>query len=142
MGVPAATGGHDRRRSGAILPTMLAAVGVVFGDIGTSPLYTLRVAPEAQGSALTQADLLGIISLIFWALVLAVSVKYVTFVMRADNRGEGGIFALLAMLPRRSKAGIGIVALLVIAGAALLFGVISALAMLAAYFLRRRFGPA
>jgi KUP system potassium uptake protein len=122
MGVPAATGGHDRRRSGAILPTMLATVGVVFGDIGTSPLYTLRVAPEAQGSALTQADLLGIISLIFWALVLAVSVKYVTFVMRADNRGEGGIFALLAMLPRRSKAGIGIVALLVIAGAALLFG--------------------
>jgi KUP system potassium uptake protein len=101
---------------------MVAAVGVVFGDIGTSPLYTLRVAPEAQGSPLTEGDLFGIISLIFWALILAVSVKYVTFVMKADNRGEGGIFALLALLPRRSKAGIGLVALLVLAGAALLFG--------------------
>jgi KUP system potassium uptake protein len=121
-GLPAAAGGREHRHSGRLLPTVLAAVGVVFGDIGTSPLYTLRVTPEAQGLALTQADLFGIISLIFWALILAVSVKYVTFVMRADNHGEGGIFALLALLPRRSKPGIGIVALLVIAGAALLFG--------------------
>jgi KUP system potassium uptake protein len=107
----------------ALVPTALAAVGVVFGDIGTSPLYTLRVAPDALGTALTRGDVFGVVSLIFWALVLAVSVKYVLFVMRADNRGEGGILALLALLPRRDpKAAIGVVALLVIAGAALLFG--------------------
>jgi KUP system potassium uptake protein len=108
----------------SLLPTALGALGVVFGDIGTSPLYTLQVAADAQpGVPLTRADMLGVISLILWALVLAVSVKYVTFVMRADNHGEGGILALLALLPRRpAGAGVGIVALLVIAGAALLFG--------------------
>jgi KUP system potassium uptake protein len=113
----------DAPHASALLPTALAAIGVVFGDIGTSPLYTLQVAPEAQGEALSRADLFGVVSLILWALVLAVSLKYVTFVMRADNGGEGGILALLALLPRRDpKAGIGIIALLVLAGAALLFG--------------------
>jgi len=109
---------------GALFPTALGAIGVVFGDIGTSPLYTLLVASDAQpGVPLSRADVFGIISLILWALVLAVSVKYVTFVMRADNNGEGGILALLALLPRRAAAlGIGFTALLVIAGAALLFG--------------------
>jgi KUP system potassium uptake protein len=101
----------------------MAAIGVVFGDIGTSPLYTLQVAPNALGGALSRADVFGVISLIVWALILAVSVKYVVFVMRADNRGEGGILALLALLPRRDpKASIGVIALLVVAGAALLFG--------------------
>ena len=72
---------------------------------------------------LDRADVFGVISLILWALILAVSVKYVTFVMRADNNGEGGILALLALLPPRPRdAGIGAIALLVIAGAALLFG--------------------
>jgi KUP system potassium uptake protein len=114
---------HDAGRPDALLPTAVAAIGVVFGDIGTSPLYTLQVAPESQGTPLSPADVYGIISLILWALVLAVSIKYVTFVMRADNRGEGGILALLALLPRRDrKAGIGLIALLVLAGAALLFG--------------------
>jgi KUP system potassium uptake protein len=116
----AQTDGHAHQ--GALVPTAFAAIGVVFGDIGTSPLYTLQVAPDSQGGPLDRADLFGVISLILWALILAVSVKYVTFVMRADNRGEGGILALLALLPRRTKAGIGVVALLVIAGAALLFG--------------------
>jgi KUP system potassium uptake protein len=116
--LPAPHGTH----SSALIPSAFAAVGVVFGDIGTSPLYTLQVAPDAQGGALSRADLFGVISLILWALILAVSVKYVTFVMRADNRGEGGILALLALLPPRGKASIGAIALLVIAGAALLFG--------------------
>jgi KUP system potassium uptake protein len=102
--------------------TSLSAIGVVFGDIGTSPLYTLRVAPEAQRGALASADIFGIVSLILWALILAISVKYVTFVMRAGNRGEGGIFALLALMPRRDSKAIGTAALLVIVGAALLFG--------------------
>jgi KUP system potassium uptake protein len=114
---------HTEGHVGPLLPTALGAIGVVFGDIGTSPLYTLQVAPESQGSPLGREDVFGVISLILWALVMAVSVKYVTFVMRADNRGEGGILALLALLPKASPgAKIGIVSLLVIAGAALLFG--------------------
>jgi KUP system potassium uptake protein len=105
------------------VPTAIAAVGVVFGDIGTSPLYTLQVAPDSQGAPLSRADVFGVISLILWALFLAVSIKYVICVMRADNRGEGGILALLALLPKRDpRLGIGVVALLVIGGAALLFG--------------------
>jgi KUP system potassium uptake protein len=119
-----AAAGHDGHPHAALLPTALGAIGVVFGDIGTSPLYTLGVASDAQpGVPLDRADVFGVISLILWALILAVSVKYVTFVMRADNRGEGGILALLALLPKPAVgAGIGVVALLVIAGAALLFG--------------------
>jgi KUP system potassium uptake protein len=102
----------------------LGAVGVVFGDIGTSPLYTLQAAAGVQPNGrLERADLFGVVSLILWALTLAVSIKYVGFVMRADNRGEGGILALLSLLPKRNpNASIGIVALLVVAGAALLFG--------------------
>jgi KUP system potassium uptake protein len=107
-----------------LLATATGAVGVVFGDIGTSPLYTLQVAAEGQqGAPPHREDTFGVVSLIVWALVLAVSVKYVTFVMRADNRGEGGILALLALLPRRAgRAHIGVMALFVVAGAALLFG--------------------
>jgi len=76
----------------------LAAVGIVYGDIGTSPLYTLKTvfSPE-HGLALTADNLLGIISLIFWGLTVIVSLKYVTLVLRADNRGEGGIMALMAL---------------------------------------------
>ena len=76
----------------------VAAVGIVYGDIGTSPLYTLKTVfkPE-HGLALTSANLLGIISLIFWGLTLIVSLKYVILVLRADNRGEGGIMALMAL---------------------------------------------
>src|SRR5690606_17942000 len=76
----------------------LAAVGVVFGDIGTSPLYTLKeVFAPSNGLPLTPANIIGVISTIFWALMLVVTFKYVVLVLRADNRGEGGIMALLAM---------------------------------------------
>ena len=86
-----------------------AAIGVVFGDIGTSPLYTLQVAGEVHaGGRLDRADVFGVVSLILWALTLAVSIKYVGFVMRADNHGEGGILALLSLLPRdRAKGRMG-----------------------------------
>ncbi|MET0390840.1 MAG: KUP/HAK/KT family potassium transporter, partial [Polyangiales bacterium] len=78
----------------------LGALGVVFGDIGTSPLYTLRECLHAAvGAHPTPDDLLGVLSLIFWSLMMVVTVKYLGFVMRADNDGEGGIFALLAILP-------------------------------------------
>ena len=82
----------------------LAALGVVFGDIGTSPLYTMKlVFTEGHHPlALTQANVYGILSLITWALILIVSIKYVAFIMRADNRGEGGIMALLALASRNA----------------------------------------
>ncbi len=77
----------------------LAALGVVFGDIGTSPLYTMKEVFSAgmHPVPLTATNMYGILSLIFWALIMVVSVKYVLFIMRADNRGEGGIMALLAL---------------------------------------------
>ena len=76
----------------------LSAVGIVYGDIGTSPLYTLKaVFHPDHGLVLNPANLIGIISLIFWALTLIVSLKYVSLVLRADNRGEGGIMALMAL---------------------------------------------
>ncbi|MFD2365153.1 potassium transporter Kup [Pseudoduganella sp. GCM10020061] len=87
----------DHNKSG-IAALTLAAIGIVYGDIGTSPLYTLRAVFHSEhGLPLTQANLLGIISLIFWALLLIVTLKYVTLVLRADNRGEGGIMALMAL---------------------------------------------
>ncbi len=90
------------------LPALaLAALGVVFGDIGTSPLYTMKEVFSAghHPVALNTGNVYGILSLITWALVLIVSVKYVAFIMRADNRGEGGIMALLALASRNAKPG-------------------------------------
>ena len=77
----------------------LAALGVVFGDIGTSPLYTLQTifSADSQFGPLTQANIFGILSLIFWTLIMVTSVKYIAFIMQANNRGEGGIMALLAL---------------------------------------------
>ena len=76
----------------------LGALGVVFGDIGTSPLYALKECfHPSHGIALTPANVLGVLSLIFWSLIIVVSLKYIAFIMRADNRGEGGIMALLAL---------------------------------------------
>src|ERR1700689_3262502 len=85
---------------GGIVVLAFGALGGVFGDIGTSPLYTLQVgiAPEHGGQPDT-ADVLGVCSLIVWALTMVVTVKYLAFVMRADNHGEGGILALLALIP-------------------------------------------
>ena len=99
----------------------MAALGVVFGDIGTSPLYALRECFRADhGLPIDTATVLGVLSLLIWSLVLIVNVKYVLFVMRADNRGEGGILALLALIP--SGARRPVVIAFGIAGAALLYG--------------------
>lgn len=104
----------------------LTALGVVYGDIGTSPLYALRECfLGLHRYPPTEVNILGVLSLIFWALVLIVSVKYLVFVMRADNRGEGGILALLALLkPWRSQPGRHrtMLAALGLFGAALLYG--------------------
>src|SRR5471032_2956718 len=80
----------------------LAAIGVVYGDIGTSPLYTLRECLTGQaGITMTQSSIFGFLSLIFWLLMLVVSVKYIGFVMRADNDGEGGILTLMSLAVRK-----------------------------------------
>jgi KUP system potassium uptake protein len=128
----AKTGG-EAELSGSHLPNatphdtkvlMLGALGVVYGDIGTSPIYALREALHASsgGAVVTRTDVLGVLSLIFWALTLIVTIKYVIFVLRADNKGEGGTLSLMALArtssPGWSKAilGIGVV------GSALFFG--------------------
>ena len=93
----AATGGAR----GKLMPLVIGAVGVVYGDIGTSPLYTLRTAfTGSYGLSLTPANVLGVLSVIVWALVIVVTLKYITLIMRADNRGEGGILALTALVSR------------------------------------------
>src|ERR1700739_3050873 len=84
----------------------VACMGVVFGDIGTSPLYTLNVAARAAsaGGSVAPEAAVGIVSLIFWSLIIVISIKYVVLIMRADNRGEGGILALLALVsPQRAR---------------------------------------
>jgi KUP system potassium uptake protein len=105
---------------------LVAALGVVFGDIGTSPLYALRESfGEAGAPALNTADLMGVLSLVLWALILVISIKYLVFVLRADNQGEGGIIALVALLnPWRCKAGERrfILMLMGLFGACLLYG--------------------
>ena len=79
----------------------LAALGVVFGDIGTSPLYAVRECFHGEyGISITQANVLGVLSLLVWALLLIVSLKYLTFIMKADNDGEGGILALTALITK------------------------------------------
>ena len=78
---------------------LLAALGVVFGDIGTSPLYALKECVNGpHGVAPTPDNVLGIVSLIFWSLLLVVVLKYLVFVLRADNNGEGGVLALMALV--------------------------------------------
>jgi len=104
----------------------VGALGVVFGDIGTSPLYAMRESALAAGGATPDAAaVMGALSLIFWSLAIVVTIKYVIFIMRADNNGEGGVLALAALahrttgLSRRVKTAIGLVALL---GLALFYG--------------------
>jgi len=112
---------------GSTLPVLtLSAIGVVYGDIGTSPLYALRECFHGQhGVAPTPENVLGVLSLIFWSLTLIISIKYILFVMRADNNGEGGILALLALVAkspdakRKSRASLIALGLF---GAALLYG--------------------
>jgi KUP system potassium uptake protein len=111
---------------GSLGALAFGALGVVFGDIGTSPLYALKeCVSKEHGVPPTPANVLGLLSLIFWALMMVVTVKYLTFIMRADNQGEGGILALLALVPdklRGKGASVGWIAALVVFGAALLYG--------------------
>ena len=103
----------------------MAALGIIYGDIGTSPLYTIKECFSGiHGVEPTPANILGILSLVFWSLLLVVSLKYVVFIMRADNKGEGGIFSLLSLLqsPRLNGSQWQMLTLLAAFGAALLYG--------------------
>jgi KUP system potassium uptake protein len=93
---------EEEKRPRYVALLTLGALGIVYGDIGTSPLYALRESFFVAGLDVTRSAVLGILSLIFWALVLVVSVKYLIFVMRADNDGEGGILALTSLIIRRT----------------------------------------
>jgi KUP system potassium uptake protein len=101
----------------------LAALGVVFGDLGTSPLYTLQTVVEAVGGRFTPAIATGIISLIVWTLIITISVKYCLFVMRADNRGEGGVLALMSLIGANGfTRGAKLLTGMGLLGAALIYG--------------------
>jgi KUP system potassium uptake protein len=119
-------GPETTRRTAALA---LAALGIVYGDIGTSPLYALRECfTGPHGITPTPANVMGVLSLIFWSLFIIVSVKYLLFVLRADNRGEGGILALMALVLQRPKGsreprpGRRLLVVLGLFGAALLYG--------------------
>jgi KUP system potassium uptake protein len=115
----------DARRAAPGFGAVMAVLGIVYGDIGTSPLYAFKASLQMfQGIPITAVEIMGTLSMIFWSLVLIVTVKYVILVMRADNRGEGGILALMALAQRvsvgaRTRSAL---ALIGIAGACLFFG--------------------
>ena len=98
---------RDRRRQLGMAALALGALGVVFGDIGTSPLYALQTVFSADNHAVkpTEGDVYGVISLVFWSITLIVSIEFVAFIMRADNDGEGGIMALIALVQTASLRG-------------------------------------
>src|SRR5579885_3425293 len=101
----------------------LGSLGVVYGDIGTSPLYALRESlSHIKDSGVPEAGVIGIVSLLLWALFFTVTAKYVLFLMRADNKGEGGILSLMALAQSALGRGVTAVFLLGVAGAALFSG--------------------
>ncbi len=116
----------DKNEKSRLFGLALGALGVVYGDIGTSPLYALRECFHgAHAVPLTRDNVLGILSLVFWSLIIVISIKYLVFVMRADNRGEGGILALMSLVPsklRDAKGGSWLLIALGLFGAALLYG--------------------
>src|SRR3982751_1873717 len=123
MSTMAATRPAGRKRAAGLT---LAALGVVFGDIGTSPLYTVQTCfSDFTGLKPSPDNVLGILSLITWALIIVVTLKYVMVVMRADNHGEGGVLALMALVSREpgiSQRRHRVYVFLGVAGAALFYG--------------------
>src|SRR5829696_5732988 len=120
LSTPVVQGGSRR-----LLPLTLTTLGVVYGDIGTSPLYAMRECFFGSHSVpATQPNVLGVLSLIIYSLLIVISVKYIAIVMRADNQGEGGILALTALLPQRQGGATKypLLVLMGIFGAALLYG--------------------
>jgi KUP system potassium uptake protein len=128
VGAKKHTGGHSGDHSqsahqAGFLALAIGSVGVVFGDIGTSPLYAFKEALHAAaGDGVTRPEILGVVSLALWALILVVTIKYVGFIMRADNKGEGGVLSLMALAQRAMGKRTTFVFILGITGAAMFYG--------------------
>jgi KUP system potassium uptake protein len=120
----AANGHGDTHSTASFAALTLGSIGVVYGDIGTSPLYALREAVKAAsaGDAVTPQAVLGVVSLILWALIVVVTLKYVLILLRADNHGEGGTLALMALAQRAVTKAAGTIVLLGIISGALFYG--------------------
>lgn len=122
---PAANGHGETHSTASFKALMLGSIGVVYGDIGTSPLYAFREAATAAGATAATANtqaVLGVLSLILWALIVVVTLKYVVILLRADNNGEGGTLALMALAQRALGTSGGVVVLLGIISGALFYG--------------------
>ena len=120
---PSNAGAAEAPKRSAVPLAAVAALGVVFGDLGTSPLYTLQTVVSSTGGRFTPASALAILSLIIWTLIITVSVKYCLFVMRADNRGEGGILALMSLVGADALRGKpAVLTAMGLLGAALIYG--------------------
>src|SRR5579871_1783480 len=120
-----AANGHGEAHSTAgFTALLLGSIGVVYGDIGTSPLYAFReaVVAASAGGAVTALGVTGVVSLILWALIVVVTLKYVVILLRADNHGEGGTLALMALAQRAVAKGAGTIVLLGIVSGALFYG--------------------
>ena len=115
---------NSSKSSNNLLKLTIGALGIVFGDIGTSPLYAVRVCfAGPHGITVTDENIFGILSLIFWSLVLVISIKYLMIILKADNDGEGGILALMALvLPKKKNRKYLLILSLGLFGAALLYG--------------------
>src|SRR6202165_1530573 len=122
---PALHGRGDTHSTAGFKALMLGSIGVVYGDIGTSPLYAFReavVAASGPGGIVTSQAVVGVLSLILWALIIVVTLKYVLILLRADNHGEGGTLALMALAQRAVSHGAGAIVLLGIVSGALFYG--------------------
>src|SRR5664279_494867 len=122
----AAANGHgDAHSTAGFKALLVGSIGVVYGDIGTSPLYALReavIAASGPSGVATPQAVLGVVSLILWALIIVVTLKYVLILLRADNHGEGGTLALMALAQRAVTRGAGTIVLLGIISGALFYG--------------------
>src|SRR6516225_10725972 len=120
----AANGHGDAHTTASFGALTLGSIGVVYGDIGTSPLYALReaVVAASAGTGATPQAVMGVVSLILWALIIVVTLKYVVILLRADNHGEGGTLALMALAQRAVTRGAGVIVLLGIISGALFYG--------------------
>src|ERR1700751_4499810 len=119
-----ASGHADAHSTAGFAALTLVSIGVVYGDIGTSPLYALReaVVAASAGAGATPPAVLGVVSLILWALIIVVTLKYVLVLLRADNHGEGGTLALMALAQRGVAKGAAAIVLLGIISGALFYG--------------------
>ena len=116
---------HDtgRKARNSLAALTLGAIGVVYGDIGTSPLYAFREAlAQTAAGGISQSEIIGVLSLALWALIIVVTLKYVLFLTRMDNNGEGGVLSLMALAKRATEGRWLIVLLLGATGAALFYG--------------------